>query len=81
MKQVILKVRVGDKIYVPTSWYIDRGEDDFEGGIATVKRVFKMMSFNWTQIIGPDQEKLKQKYKGQIAHPSPDYTKHEPFPV
>jgi hypothetical protein len=29
----------GDKIYVGTSWYLSHGEDDFEGGIATITKV------------------------------------------
>lgn len=36
--------KVGDKIYVPSRLYISRGSDDFAGGIATVKRVYKSMS-------------------------------------
>lgn len=36
--------KVGDKIYVPSRLYISRGSDDFAGGIATVKRVYKYMS-------------------------------------
>ena len=31
--------KVGDKIYVPSSYYVYRGEDDFEGGIATVSKI------------------------------------------
>lgn len=29
----------GDKIYVGSSYYIDHGEDDFDGGICTIKSV------------------------------------------
>jgi hypothetical protein len=28
--------------------------------------------YNWGQVVGPDQEKLKKEYKNQIAHPDPD---------
>jgi len=31
--------KVGEKIYVPTSLYVYRGADDFEGGIATISSV------------------------------------------
>jgi hypothetical protein len=31
--------KVGDKIYVGSSYYIDHGEDDFDGGICTIKKV------------------------------------------
>lgn len=30
---------VGDKIYVGTSWYMSHGEDDVQGGLATVSKV------------------------------------------
>lgn len=89
MKNTGQNPKVGDTIYVPSSFSISHGSDDFSGGKATVKRVYKMMSggdancifvdiregdrgYNWTQIIGPDQDKLKKEYKGQVAHPSPD---------
>lgn len=35
---------VGDKIYVESSCSISHGSDDFTGGLATVKRVYKSMS-------------------------------------
>lgn len=35
---------VGDKIYVNSSFSISHGSDDFTGGRATVKRVYKSMS-------------------------------------
>lgn len=80
---------VGDKIYVPSAFYISHGSDDFAGGIATVSKVEKEMSggematfveikerpgssYNWTQFIGPDQDKLKKQYKNQKAHSDPD---------
>lgn len=31
--------KVGDKIYVPTRWFIGRPEDDTEGGLAVISRV------------------------------------------
>ena len=31
--------KIGDKIYVPSSYYVYRGEDDFEGGLATINKV------------------------------------------
>ena len=33
--------KIGDKIYVPTSLYVYRGEDDFEGGLATISSIEK----------------------------------------
>lgn len=29
----------GDEIYVPSEFYIDHGEDDFVGGLATVSKI------------------------------------------
>jgi hypothetical protein len=37
--KVYWRPEVGDIIYVPTSLYIDRGEDDVEGGLALVTLV------------------------------------------
>jgi len=31
--------KVGQKIYVPTSLHVYRGEDDFAGGIATISEI------------------------------------------
>jgi hypothetical protein len=31
--------KIGDKIYVPSSYYVYRGEDDFEGGLATIDKI------------------------------------------
>lgn len=31
--------KIGEKIYVPSSYYVYRGEDDFDGGIATISKV------------------------------------------
>lgn len=42
--KLVTNPKVGDKIYVPSRLYISRGSDDFAGGIATVKRVYKSMS-------------------------------------
>jgi len=32
---------IGQKIYVPSSLYVYRGEDDFAGGIATISKIEK----------------------------------------
>lgn len=41
----IIKIpEVGDKIYVDSSMSLAHGSDDFAGGIATVKKVYKGMS-------------------------------------
>ena len=33
------KPNLGDKIYVPSSFYLSRGRDDFHGGIATISKI------------------------------------------
>jgi hypothetical protein len=44
MKKIKNKYRepvIGEKIYVPTSLYVYRGEDDFIGGLATINKIKK----------------------------------------
>lgn len=31
--------KIGDKVYLPSQYYISRGEDDIEGGIAEIDRI------------------------------------------
>lgn len=31
--------KIGDKIYVPSQWFMSHGVDDFSGGVATVKHI------------------------------------------
>ena len=31
-----MKLKKGDKLYLPSQYYLSRGSDDFEGGLATV---------------------------------------------
>ena len=38
-KTKIKAPKIGDKIYVQSSHYVYRGEDDFEGGLATINKV------------------------------------------
>lgn len=85
--------KVGQKIYVPSSLYVYRGEDDFAGGIATISKVevdkfghgpdnpnycFVSIAehpghgYNWF-LLEKEQEKLKEMYGDEIAHPDPDY--------
>jgi len=39
MKDKIKVPKIGDKIYVPSSYYVYRGEDDFEGGLAIIDEI------------------------------------------
>jgi hypothetical protein len=38
-KTEINEPKIGDKIYVPSSYYCYRGEDDFAGGLATIAKI------------------------------------------
>ena len=78
-------VKVGDKIYVGSSFYLSHGIDDFVGGQATVFEVGDdtgMYSYvriterpdskyNWA-ILSEKQEELEARFKEQRAHCSPD---------
>jgi len=82
-------VRPGMQLYVPTKLYIDRGEDDVQGGLATVERVedneCKYEVNRWfvkmrglpnlsnLTMLLEDQEKLAVQYAGKIAKHDPDY--------
>jgi hypothetical protein len=80
--------KVGDIIYVGSRFYLGHGRDDFVGGQATVTKVEEMMSggrmvpfvsikesptrsFNW-EFLEPEQERLRQEFGDQRAHPDPD---------
>lgn len=39
MNETMNLPKSGDSIYIPTSLYTDRGEDDVQGGLATIKDV------------------------------------------
>jgi hypothetical protein len=38
-KENKMKPVIGQIIYVPSNFYIDRGEDDFVGGLATINKI------------------------------------------
>jgi hypothetical protein len=40
----VIQPVIGQKIYVPTSLYVYRGEDDFSGGLATINEIEKSKS-------------------------------------
>ena len=76
--------KIGSDIYVPTQWYIDRGEDDISGGLAEVKKIEHMgnntfihvrevsNAFNW-DYLKSNQEEWKKEYGQRRACPDPDY--------
>jgi hypothetical protein len=75
----------GDVIYIPGALYIDHGEDDVAGGMATVSEVetkygstFVSVAevpgrgYNWASL-REQQDRLAEEYKDRRAHPDPDY--------
>lgn len=74
LSSIMNKPKIGQKIYVGTSWYIDREEDDFDGGLCEIVS-FKLekstyfvivkerpgTSMNYTLLM-EDQAKLKKEY-------------------
>lgn len=78
----------GQHIYVKTSLYLDHGEDDFQGGIATVKAVKEQMSAGqmvpFVEIherpgsaynwpyLAAEQKKLEREFGLRWSHPDPD---------
>ncbi len=91
MKNKIKIPKIGDKIYVPSCYYVYRGEDNFEGGLATINKIEEKKHlpkddtnywfvgiegrpttmWNW-KILLKEQNELKRKHMGQIAHSNPD---------
>lgn len=81
--------KVGDEIYVPTSLYLGHGRDDVEGGLAKITSVKPGISAGKTvsfvtvaehpgvsynlEFLAPQQEKLKEEFGNNRAHPDPDY--------
>ncbi len=84
--------KVGDVIYVNGAMYIGHGEDDEQGGLATVKSVKRednvnggtwCLTFNeirrglyWSNL-APEQTKWAKEYGKTIACPDPDYNTYE----
>ena len=82
----ITKPEVGDKIYIPSEMYIDRGENDIAGGAAVIAAVYDKRDTYWVSFVGfppsrtwnykfllEEQDKLSEEYAGQEARPDPDY--------
>jgi hypothetical protein len=75
---------VGDDVYVPTRWFIDRGQDDTIGGLAKVKAIRHIYGgvfldfeeidarLNWYDWLEPQQEELRAEFGSQRARPDPD---------
>lgn len=77
--------KIGSDIYVGTSMYIDRGEDDFAGGLCTVSEISKMGrnwfvsvlenpggGYNW-EILLEQQSELREEHGTQRGHRDPDW--------
>lgn len=81
--------KVGQDIYVGTSWYIDHGEDDFNGGLAKVTKVEWDEHANggdycvyiaerpghgyYWSGLAERQAALKKEFKRRRSHPDPDW--------
>lgn len=83
------QVKIGDKIYVPPSYYLSHGRDDFDGGLATIIGIKSDMSAGEIvpfvtlkerpsssynlQLLMEEQGELKKRYGKQVARPDPDW--------
>ena len=81
--------KVKQDVYVDSSYYIDHGEDDFEGGLCRIKSIEKIMSGGkktWFVEVEerPDhsynwdylmehQEEWAKEFKSRRGHMDPDY--------
>ena len=60
--------KIGDKIYVPSSYHVYRGEDDFEGGLATISKIeysdnLPKTHINYIMVAIEEQPSAKYNYK------------------
>lgn len=83
------KPTVGSSIYVGSAWYIDHGEDDFQGGKCTISRVSSGISagnptwfvevaerpgYSYNYLILLEsQAKWAETYGDRAGYPDPDY--------
>lgn len=81
--------QIGDKIYIPSEFYLSHGADDWIGGLATVSKVEEGISGGQPTIyvtckekpqtrynwkfLAEKQEELKVEFSEALAHASPDY--------
>lgn len=84
-----MKHKVGDDIYVPTSFYISHGEDDFVGGLCKIKSIVddgkdginsimitieERPGCNYNyKSLLEDQEKLQKEFGTSRGYQDPDY--------
>ena len=77
----------GDELYVGDSWSIDHGEDDMDGGIAVVKRVYKQGITTFVEFVGlghvlnldfvlEHQDEWEKEFGNRLAHDCPDVPGH-----
>ena len=78
------KPKVGDEIYVESSFYISHGEDDFCGGLAKISKISKEYGTTFVEVVErpshgynyeilmENQEQLKKQFGKKRAHPDPD---------
>ncbi len=84
----VKKPKVGDKIYVNSSFYISHGSDDFVGGLATISKVYQGISGGektWFveikerpgsgynyEMLVEKQKELKKEFGKKKAYADPD---------
>ena len=76
--------KIGEKIYIPTSLFVYRGEDDIIGGISTIKSIENkhnciMVEVNENKgtfynykVLLEEQEELKKEFGNKKAKKQPD---------
>lgn len=68
MKNTTQIPKIGDEIYVPSSCYVYRGEDDFEGGLAIISKIeysdhLPKNHFNYTMVGIKERPNTMYNYK------------------
>jgi len=78
-------MKIGDKIFVPSRGFLSHGQDDTQGGEATVSEIFDDGFISVKEIpvtrcgieyLMENQEKWSKEYKGIKARPDPDDPKY-----
>jgi len=76
--------KVGQKIWVPSRMYLDRGEDDMVGGLGTIDSVRQDRHIVWVsvsevpnhdfnlEVILDEQKELENEFGRRKPYPQPD---------
>jgi len=71
MKNIGKKIRVGNKLYIPSSFHVYRGVDDFIGGIAVIKKIemskiLPITHINSTMVVFEERPNIKYNLRSII---------------